>query len=207
MGNFDLELARNTWNYGRGEGTEKIKRGNFCWYQGGIFTACLGLTEETKELALGRFLHPHYKLPEPDWQKEGLWMPYTKEWLKPGWKVPRYPAFWDTTGFDARPDMDHGGAGMIQLQEMLMQTVDDRILLLPAWPADWDVDFKLHAPGQTIVEARVRGGKIIDLKVTPELRRKDIEVSVPFKIEKAHLAADDRAVYRVESDLHSSVRR
>jgi hypothetical protein len=46
---------------------------------------------------------------------------------------------------------------MIGLQEMVMQTVDDAILLVPAWPREWDVDFRLHAPNRTIVEA-VRGG-------------------------------------------------
>jgi hypothetical protein len=29
---------------------------------------------------------------------------------------------------------------------MLMQTVGRKILLLPAWPKNWNADFKLHAP-------------------------------------------------------------
>ena len=66
--------------------------------------------------------------------------------------------------------------GMIGLQEMLMQTVDDQILLLPAWPKTWDVDFKLHAPHNTTVEARVRNGKVVDLKVLPQSRAKDVVV-------------------------------
>ena len=36
------------------------------------------------------------------------------------------------------------------------------------------MDFKLHAPGQTIVEAVLRGGKLESLKVTPESRAKDV---------------------------------
>jgi hypothetical protein len=59
---------------------------------------------------------------------------------------------------------------------MLMQTEGRRILLLPAWPADWTAEFKLHAPLQTTVEGRVEAGKIVRLKVTPESRRKDVEV-------------------------------
>jgi|GEM_PF-2627680 len=35
---------------------------------------------------------------------------------------------------------------MIGLQEMLLQTIGDQIVLFPAWPKDWAVDFKLHAP-------------------------------------------------------------
>jgi hypothetical protein len=46
--------------------------------------------------------------------------------------------------------------------------------LLPAWPLEWDVDFKLHAPRSTMVEVSLRNGKIIELKVTPESRRADV---------------------------------
>ena len=65
---------------------------------------------------------------------------------------------------------------MIGLQEMLLQTNGDKILLFPAWPREWDVHFKLHAPMQTTVEAELKAGKLINLKVTPESRRKDIEL-------------------------------
>ena len=58
----------------------------------------------------------------------------------------------------------------------LMQTIGDRILLLPAWPKDWDVDFKLHAPRQTTVECSFRVGKIKKLIVSPHEREKDVVV-------------------------------
>jgi hypothetical protein len=86
----------------------------------------------------------------------------------------RFPTFWGP-GHDWVPDHNWGGSGMIGLQEMLMQTIGRRILLLPAWPARWDCDFKLHAPEQTVVEGKVRAGKIVDLVVTPESRRADVE--------------------------------
>ena len=86
----------------------------------------------------------------------------------------RFPAFWSNEGFDECPDMDHAGAGMIQLQEMLMQTDAKKILLLPAWPKDWDVDFNLHAPYQTTVEGCVRSGRITSLILTPRSRRDDV---------------------------------
>jgi hypothetical protein len=68
---------------------------------------------------------------------------------------------------------------MIGMQEMLMQThagLDERgkIRLLPAWPTEWNVDFKLHVPYQTTVEGRLENGELVDLKVTPESRRKDV---------------------------------
>ena len=70
--------------------------------------------------------------------------------------------------------MDHGGAGMIQLQEMLMQTPGRQIILFPAWPKDWDVDFKLCAPEQTTVECRFKNGKVEKLVVTPASRQADV---------------------------------
>ena len=56
--------------------------------------------------------------------------------------------------------MDNGGAGQSILQLMLMQCDGRRIQLLPAWPADWNATFKLHAPFQTTVEGTVTGGKL-----------------------------------------------
>ncbi len=70
----------------------------------------------------------------------------------------RFPAYFGP-GHDWMPDIEWG--------------------LLPAWPEDWDVDFKLHAPQQTVVECVVKGGKIVKLKVTPELRRKDVIANYP----------------------------
>ena len=63
---------------------------------------------------------------------------------------------------------------MIGLQEMLLQAVDDKLYLFPAWPKEWDVDFKLHAPQQTTVEGKLRNGKLIDLQVLPKERAKDV---------------------------------
>ena len=41
-----------------------------------------------------------------------------------------------------------------------MQEADGKIYLLPAWPKDWDVDFKLHAPQQTLLSAASAGATI-----------------------------------------------
>ncbi len=54
VGRPDLELARNTWLYGYTD--EAKQKAHFCWYQGGIFAACLGFTEEAKEYVLAKFL-------------------------------------------------------------------------------------------------------------------------------------------------------
>jgi hypothetical protein len=48
--------------------------------------------------------------------------------------------------------------------------------LVPAWPKDWNANFKLHAPKNTTVEGRVENGKVIEMKVIPEYRRKDVVI-------------------------------
>ena len=89
----------------------------------------------------------------------------------------RFPGFFGS-GFDWPPDYDGPGNMANTLQEMLVQPgVGGTILLFPAWPKDWDVDFKLHAPHNTIIEGVYRAGKLEQLQVVPEARRKDILIS------------------------------
>ncbi|MHC4645351.1 MAG: DUF5703 domain-containing protein [Planctomycetota bacterium] len=146
VGKPQLELARYTWADALIERQKKMREP---WYQGGIFAARLGLTDEAKEVAV-------FKLGD-----SGL----------------RFPAFRDTD--DWCPDHNWLGAGMTGLQEMLMQTYGRQIYLLPAWPKDWSIDFKLNAPYQTVVEGAFRGGKIQTLKVTPVSRRDDVRIMEP----------------------------
>jgi hypothetical protein len=125
---------------------EAIKfRSHIGWKQDNIFAACLGLTEEAKRL---NFL----KLKDSE---------------------RRFPAFWGP-GFDWVPDQNWGGAGMIGIQEMLLQVDGDKIYLFPAWPKDCDVHFRLHAPKNTTFEAKLKNRIIEFLRVIPEEREKDI---------------------------------
>jgi hypothetical protein len=87
----------------------------------------------------------------------------------------RFPAMWGPH-YDWMPDQDHGSVMLSALQRMLLQSDGRRILLLPAWPKDWNASFKLHAPENTTVEGRVENGKVVGLIVTPETRRKDVEI-------------------------------
>jgi len=120
-------------------------RSHIGWKQDNIFAARLGLTDEAQRLTS----------------------------LKLKNSERRFPAFWGP-GFDWVPDHNWGGSGMIGLQEMLLQTVGDRIYLFPAWPQNRDVHFKLHAPKQTTVEATLKNGKVVSLDVVPAERKKDI---------------------------------
>ncbi|WP_083273260.1 hypothetical protein [Sphingomonas melonis] len=60
---------------------------------------------------------------------------------------------------------------MIGLQEMLMQTPGDAIHLFPAWPRGWNVNFRLHAPGGTIIDAALQDGRLVALAVEPKVAR------------------------------------
>jgi hypothetical protein len=68
---------------------------------------------------------------------------------------------------------------MIALQRMLLQYDRDDLWLFPAWPAEWDVDFRLHAPGETTVEGTYRDGDLVSVSVSPSERRADLEVVGP----------------------------
>ncbi|GHV07540.1 hypothetical protein FACS1894160_0290 [Bacteroidia bacterium] len=46
-----------------------------------------------------------------------------------------------------------------------LQTDGDQLLTLPAWPSNWDVHFKLHAPYNKVVECKYVNGKMQELKV------------------------------------------
>jgi len=123
-----------------------------CWNQSGIDAADLGLAHEAQNEVTANF------------------KAFGRE---------RFSWFWKT-GHDWEPDMDNGGAGQTILQSMLLQSRGDRILLFPAWPREWDVDFKLHAPKNTVIEATVRNGRVEKMKVTPESRAKDV-VTLPLQ--------------------------
>jgi len=122
-------------------------RGNFGWRQEEIFMAYLGLTDQARNNLVGRAKNKH--------------------------AGSRFPAFWGPN-YDWVPDQDHGGVLLKAFQSMLMQTDGKKIYLLPAWPKEWNVDFKLHAPYKTVITGKVENGKLIDLKVTPNSRKSDI---------------------------------
>jgi len=90
------------------------------WHQNGIFMARMGLVDEA----------------------------VCYNTLKMEDSGRRFPAFWGP-GHDWVPDHNWGGSGMIGLQEMLMQTHDGKIRLLPAWPKEWNCDFRKSAAGKT----------------------------------------------------------
>jgi len=124
---------------------KRFSRINYGWCQDSIQAACLGLGDEAgRQVALRSRNNRAY----------------------------RFPAMW--SGFDWIPDQDHGCNILTTLQCMLLQSDGRKIYVLPAWPKNWDVSFKLHAPLNTTVEGVYKAGKMQNFKVTPESRRKDV---------------------------------
>ena len=170
LGRPGLEIARDTWRHGVDpclgpEPWTPPRPGDKPWYparqywygwtQLAIWMARLGLAAEAKEYVAKKLddARPGNEFDVPERR--------------------RLPTFWGP-GFDWTPDHNWGGSGMIALQEMLLQTPGDRILLLPAWPKDWNVDFKLHAPAQTVVLCHFEDGELRTTSVVPSARAHDV---------------------------------
>ncbi|MCM4153133.1 SGNH/GDSL hydrolase family protein [Arenibacter sp. N53] len=117
------------------------------WQQNAIKAAYLGLTDEAAELTSQNFnaSTTHY----------------------------RFPTMWGPN-YDWTPDQCHGTVAMTALQRMLAQYEGDKIYLFPAWPKNWNVDFKIFAPKNTTIEATLKNGEITRLVVTPSIREKDL---------------------------------
>ncbi|NQT36875.1 MAG: hypothetical protein HQ581_05275, partial [Planctomycetes bacterium] len=132
--------------------TNKNAFGYKCWTQDQIHWAYAGNAAEAQDGLIHRFRHASTQC--------------------------RFPLY-GSAGPDSCPDFDHFGAGSTALQRMLVQEADGKILLLPAWPADWDVDFKLHVTGGAFIRGQVTDGKLADWTIEPATRKKDVVVYPP----------------------------
>lgn len=119
------------------------------WAQDGMQAALLGLAWEARTSVTKRLSTPS---------------PYA-----------RFPAFWGP-GFDWVPDQDQGGSASHALQLMLLQGHGDTLHVLPAWPAEWSVDARLHTPGGQAVRIRFRAG---DAQATCEPVRSSVVLHPP----------------------------
>ncbi|MCX6877755.1 MAG: hypothetical protein NTW21_28680, partial [Verrucomicrobia bacterium] len=132
---------------GRDTFAARVEKAPNGWQQSSIQAAMLGLTDEAKTM-----------LVQNASSKDG---------------GSRFPAFWGPN-YDWVPDHCHGGNILNTTQTMLLQCEGKKILLFPAWPKEWNVSFKLHAPSNTTVEGDLRDGKVVSLKVTPQSRAADV---------------------------------
>lgn len=121
-----VNLAGDPAEISRAVGTyqARVVRNTQGWSPDGQQAALLGLTDQARDNLLAKIANNH--------------------------PAHRFPAIWGPN-FDWTPDQDHGGNLMTTLQDMVMQSYDGKIFLLPAFPADWSVDFKLATPGRGTV--------------------------------------------------------
>ena len=128
---------------------------NIGWQQGVMNAALLGLAHDAMAMALQR-----------------------------AWLEPAPGARW--IGFsqhlqDSEPSADHLATMNSALNWMLLQPAHDglgnaSVALLPAWPCEWSIRFKLHAPRSTVIELDYAGGnesfgELRSLVVSPPARR------------------------------------
>jgi alpha-L-fucosidase 2 len=132
--------------------TNKNAFNHKCWTQDQIHWAYAGNAAEAKEGLVHRFRHASTQC--------------------------RFPLY-GSAGPDSCPDFDHFGSGSTALQRMLVQEADEKILLLPAWPADWDADFKLHLARNTVISGKVEDGTLTNWTIEPAARQKDVVVYRP----------------------------
>ncbi len=107
-------------------------RSNIGWQHSSIQAAMLGLAGEASSLVLDKFSNSD--------------------------KECRFPAFWGPN-YDWSPDQDHGTVAMTALQRMLLQYEGDKMITFPAWPEEWNVEFRLFGTGNRIVEGSSKNGK------------------------------------------------
>ena len=144
-----IALGKPNLDWGIEALTHRQDRGATGWRQEDIMMAYLGLADQARDYVVQRARHKH--------------------------AASRFPAFWGPN-YDWNPDQCHGSVFLRAVQAMLLQSDGRKIYLLPAWPQGWDCEFRLHAPHQTVVEGKIRNGKLEHWQVTPESRRKDVEL-------------------------------
>ena len=123
-----------------------------CWTQDQIHWACAGNAAEAQDGLVQRF--------------------------RSASRLCRFPLYGEE-GPDSCPDFDHFGSGSTALQRMLVQQAGDKILLLPAWPGNWDVEFKLHLAHNTTISGIVKDGTLQSWTIQPKSRKTDVVVCTP----------------------------
>ncbi|MCP4378406.1 MAG: LamG domain-containing protein [bacterium] len=155
--------------------TSKNAFGYKCWTQDQIHWAYAGNAWEAKDGLIHRFRNAS--------------------------KQCRFPLYGSAKP-DSCPDFDHFGSGSTALQRMLVQEAAGKILLLPAWPADWDVDFKLHLEKKTVISGKVVDGKLTGWSIEPATRRKDVVIYKPQPVPPRSARPTGRSVRKTPNSKH-----
>lgn len=139
----NLTVGRATWQ------ALPLAKTNTGWYYGGMDAALLGLANESWAMVQDRASQPP----------------------PPGYRFPAFAQHYQ----DYEPSADHYANMMTALQMMVLQSGEDEpvgtIVLLPAWPCDLPVSFKLWGPLATSVEVEYDGnGTVTMMDVQPPSR-------------------------------------
>ena len=141
-------VGRGSLELGRASYAARVERFVNGWPQDGQQAARLGLADEAATILLAKSRNTNAAF--------------------------RFPTFWGPN-FDWVPDQCHGGNLMTTLQEMLLQSVGEKIIMCPATPKSWSGVFRLHAAHNTTVTASLKDGSIEWMSVDPPSRAKDVE--------------------------------
>lgn len=108
---------------------------SYCgWQYIGVVAARLGLTDVCKEI-----------------------LSYNCSLYNPGY---RFPAMWGPV-YDAVPDVDHGANIMNLLHHMIFSVEGENIQILPAFPEEWEAEYRLFLDKDTVVEGTGKDYRII----------------------------------------------
>ncbi|MCO6046942.1 DUF5703 domain-containing protein [Aeoliella sp. ICT_H6.2] len=124
---------------------------NSGWSQDVIQAVLLGLTDQAKSQVIAR-----YAASDPG---------------------SRFPGFYGPN-FDWLPDQDHPSVANIALQKMILQVDGDEVELFPAWPSDWDVEFKLHGPAGQVFMGAYANGEVLWMDPTLDGRLDDEDIAL-----------------------------
>ncbi|MGN1265093.1 MAG: DUF5703 domain-containing protein, partial [Muribaculaceae bacterium] len=121
------------------------------WTQDGQQAARLGLAEEAKANVIGKLNYAN--------------------------RNHRFPVIWGPN-FDWSPDQCHGSNLLTTLQDMVMQCYDGSVYVLPAFPSEWNVRFKLHTAGCGVITGQYADHRWVEKpKLTSAVKQK-VEVMV-----------------------------
>lgn len=121
------------------------------WAQDGQEAARLGLTQDAVHL-----LDAHTQNSNPNFRFKAIWGP----------------------NYDWTPDQDHGASILMILQDMVLQTWNGKDYVLPAFPKNWGVKYKLHSHAGRIVEGEYNW----NVKTEPDYVDDWYEVSSPAQL-------------------------
>ena len=137
IGSADRDVCIHTFN-------RRIWGITNSWSLDAVWAARLGLADEAARL-LGEHAEKYHRFPYGGWDSSN-----SSVW--PG-------------GLSACPYVDGAGLSAFCLQEMLLQSHEDAIRVLPATPANWNGVFRLRARGGFLISGVFREGKPVFVEI------------------------------------------